>query len=225
MDKFEQDRHFESAGLPSFESALEGWLDAMTAYHEGSGGDYAWHYRERTCIGFLAAGVWRSGGVALEEWHARKRLAEQSPEVAVPLTENPIRKHCRGRCDLWAHHKDRYDYHIEAKYLRSDATTDQTEVGIKIENALERAADDARRLTCAPRLKLGVLFVVPFFSPGKQRNIRDQTTAWLRQVCSVPHAAVAWLFRDCQTIRARRSPIGPGIVLLARKAHPKTIPK
>lgn len=200
MNKFLKNQHFECRGLPRFSTALRGWLRALQIYSKAVPGSYPWDYRERACIGFLAAGIWRSGGVALEEWTTSKRSEEEKR---------------KGRCDLWAYHRGFYDYHIEAKHRWSNPTRKRTKE--IVERALNNAASEARRLTCPPDLKLGILSVAPVFPAGEQHDMDGRLAEWLAEISSIPHDAIAWQFRSRAALRPTRKAFCPGLVLLARK--------
>ena len=201
MNKFLKDEHCEASELPALKPVLQGWLEAQRDYAKMVPGDYAWHYRERTCIGFLAAGVWRAGGIALEEWGTEK---------------GPKAKRHKGRCDLWIFRRDRYDFHIEAKHRWSRATGKPNKQLGYIEAALAHATTDAAALTCPRKNQLGILFLAPYYPHGKQAGMGDHIATWLEGVDSIPHSAIAWVFRDRQGLRASSDAVGPGLVLIAR---------
>lgn len=206
MSKFKKNQHSESPKLGGFNLALKGWLKALALYSKAAQGDYSWNYRERTCVGFLAAGIWRSGGVALEEWSASKH--------------REFDKH-QGRCDLWAFHAGQYDFHIEAKHMWSRATGIREKDRASIERHLASAASEAHRLDCGRNPKLGILFIAPLYPVGRQENVDAQITEWLEDISTIRHDAIAWQFRDRKALRSGHQQLGPGMVLMARRAHPK----
>jgi hypothetical protein len=204
LNRFFADEYYETK-IPALRGILRAWIDVQRDYSKAVVGDYSWNYRERTCIGFLAGAVWRSGGVALEEWLTKKGSKVEQQ---------------RGRCDLWIYRRDRYDFHIEAKHMWSRATGKRSSELGYIERELSRAVADSNRLSCPRKLRLGLLFIAPFYPIGKQREMSDHMANWLKDIYSIPHSAIAWCFRDRRTLRAGRWQVGPGIVLLARR--PKT---
>ena len=201
MNKFLKHEHCEASEIPALKPVLQGWLETQRDYAKMVTGDYSWNYRERTCIGFLAAGVWRSGGVALEEWRTEK---------------GPKAERRQGRCDLWMFRRGRYDLHIEAKHMWSRATGKPKKELDYIEAALSRATTDAAALTCPRKNQLGILFLAPFYPPGKQAGMAGHLATWLKGIYSIPHSAIAWVFGDMQGLRASSSNICPGLVLIAR---------
>src|SRR5688500_1438125 len=102
--------------------------------------DQAWWYRERPCVGFLAAAAWRIGGVCLEEWLTRK---------------GPLRQCRYGRCDLYVC-LERKQFFIEAKHTYSRATAVLGSELERLRVRLEKASDEAANLQCKDVEKLGV---------------------------------------------------------------------
>ena len=201
MSTFLKDEYCEAPEIPTFLPALQGWIDAERDYANFGVDDYPWYYSERPCVGFLAAGVWRSGGVALEEWAAEKGSeGGQWP----------------GRCDLWAGCKDQYNFNIEAKHMASTATDPIETQLINIESKLARAAKEASTHNGRPESQLGVLFVAPVYPPGRQEDIRKHIATWLEGIYSIRHSAIAWIFRDRQELRPIEKDLLPGLVLIAR---------
>jgi hypothetical protein len=68
-------------------AVLDKWTRAIEKYRDQSGDRSPWHYRERSWVGFLAAGAWLAGGVALEEWCTEK--------------QRNSRRKTKGRADLY----------------------------------------------------------------------------------------------------------------------------
>ncbi len=201
MNPFLQDEHCEAPEIPGLLPVLEGWIKAHRTYAEAWPLDPGWGYRERSCIGFLAAGAWLSGGVALEEWGTERiNDGHRSP----------------GRCDLWVARSDQYDFQIEAKQTWSDATGDIESQLAELESKLGHAARDASTLDCEPKNQLGVLFVAPSYPPNGHEGIAEHIATWLEGVYSIRHSAIAWFFQDRQGLRPSEGHISPGIVMIAR---------
>ncbi len=81
---------------------LKNWIQVHKIYYQQSGNDKAYIYNERASISLLAASIWKSGGIAIEEYKAKKIRNEE--------TKN-------GRVDLWFS-LDGYSAVVEAKHLR-----------------------------------------------------------------------------------------------------------
>jgi hypothetical protein len=201
LKAFLKDDYSEARGVPALKPILQSWIDVQRHYSKAVAGDCSWYYRERTCIGFLAASVWRVGGVALEEWATEKGVKA---------------KRRQGRCDLWIFRHARYNFHVEAKHMWSRATGKDDRERTFIERELSRATSDARALTCPRKNQLGILFVAPFYPPGKHTGMAEHVAEWLEGIYSIPHSAIAWIFRDRRGLRPSRGNVGPGLVLIAR---------
>ena len=205
MNKFWKNEQSEAEGRPALKPVLKGWIKALRDYEKATEGDYAWNYTERACIGFLAAGAWLSGGVALEEWRTEK------------LGIDVKAKNRNGRCDLWIYKRGQYDFHIEAKHMWSLATRSEEKLIPRINKALDRATDDARRLTCEDSdQKLGILFLAPFFPQGEQDCMNEGIASWLECITKVKHDAIGWVFSDRKTLPKRNGNIAPGLVVIVR---------
>jgi hypothetical protein len=203
MQRYQKDSFIDASRIPTLKPILEGWLQVQLDYakamkHE----DYAWWYRERTCIGFLSAGAWRSGSVTLEQWQIEKGSKRRA-------------KH--GRCDLYIMRRGQ-EFFIEAKHMYSRATGSRMRELRYIQYQLDLAVDDASKLRCKPSQQLGILFIAPFYPPGKHPGDFDaHISEWLAAVASIAHSAMGWLYQPRRKIQGKRTEyISPGIVLLAR---------
>jgi len=205
MKNFLKDEYCEANGIPELIPVLQSWITAQRDYVKAVVDDHPWNYGERSSVGFLAAGVWRSGGVALEEWQ----------------TEKGSKAKCRqGRCDLWVFRPQQYDFHIEAKYMRSRATGKPVKERTYIERALLNATTDAQALTCPRKNQLGILFVAPFYPTGKHEGMHEHITMWLKDIYAIPHSAIAWIINR-KGLRPSPGNVCPGLVLIARAALPR----
>jgi len=203
MKRYRKDSFIDAGSLPAFKPILQSWLDVQLAYERAmKHDDQAWWYRERTCVGFLSAAAWQSGGVTLEEWQTEK---------------GPKEKSRHGRCDLYIFRRNQ-QFFIEAKHMYSRATGRSERELTYINRQLDRAVADASVLQCKRSQQLGVLFVVPFYPPGKHPESFDEHIAeWLEGVATVPHSAMAWLYQPRHKIQGKRTEhVSPGVILLAR---------
>ena len=201
MNKFLRDEYYEAHDIPALKPVLAKWIAVQREYTRQIGDDFAWNYRERTSIGFLAAAAWKAGGVALEEWRTEK---------------GPRNDPRKGRCDLYIYRR-RQSFHIEAKHMWSCATGKQPNAISYIERQLKRAVADAKLLQCPRKEKLGLLFVAPFYSARKQTHMTDHIATWLKGIYEIPHSAIAWLFLDRRKLKSHpKSNVVPGIVLIVR---------
>lgn len=84
------------------------WKNVLHRYSDATytrdlGSDEGWTYGERPQVGFLAAAIWKAGGVAIEEYEAQKKGVDD------------LRFRYRGRADLWGTVGE-YSYSLEAKH-------------------------------------------------------------------------------------------------------------
>ena len=205
MKPYNEDSFVDPGSLPALEPILKSWLDVQRKYEAAMNNEEpAWCYLERTCIGFLSAAAWMSGGVTLEEWGIEKNW--------------PDAESSHGRCDLYIFHNNN-QFFIEAKHAYSNPTGDNERELDHIRARLNAAVRDASVLAWSERSEqLGVLFVVPVYRPGSHPgNFDDDITAWLQRVATVPHSAMAWLFQPRKNIQGPNTEyVSPGILLLAR---------
>ena len=205
MKRFLRNQYCESRGVPSLRPILHSWIKIQLHYSTAVRGDCSWYYRERTCIGFLAAAVWQARGVAREEWQTEKGSKARRRQ---------------GRCDLWIFRPKRYEFHVEAKHMWLCATSSPNKQRQRIEDALHRATDDAQRLICSRKQRLSILFIAPYIPRHKLNKMAEHLLGCRKVVDSIPHDAIAWTFQDRSQLRLIRGEenVGIGLVLIARQA-------
>src|SRR6266567_8917223 len=192
MKRYQRDSFIDSGAIPSLKPILESWFEVQLAYAKMmKQEDYAWWYRERTCVGFLSAAAWRSGGVTLEEWQIDKGPKKRASR--------------RTRCDLYIMRRSD-ELYIEAKHMYSRATGRPERELVYIRRNLDRAVSDASLLRCKRSQQLGILFIAPFYPPHTHPDNFDvHISQWLAAVATVPHSAMAWLYQPRRKIQGRRS--------------------
>lgn len=194
-------------------SILKCWVEVCKQFEVETSGDIPWHYHERAHIGFLAAAVWKSGGVAIEEWRT---------------TKSRNRVPSNGRCDLWAKFGGR-SYYIEAKHawirLRPNPKSAAAKTRIRLAHALRDAcANHCNRNRREHRL--AVLFAVPSVSTAKRpgnhcqdakATAEDRFASWLKEIERIPCLAYAVIHdRDFDNRETRT--LLPGIVVMIQDA-------
>lgn len=109
-------------------AVLNGYFVRMKREKEDDYYDLPHWHNERAQVGFLAAAVWRMGGVALEEYRTSRTLDEGSEATIDDTTP--------GRCDLYFN-VDSLDYVVEAKlyWMTSDSASNKNAVIGKIKEA------------------------------------------------------------------------------------------
>ncbi len=195
-------REFEaSPGVPGFKPVLRHWRKAITRYNSQMGDDFAWHYHERACIGFLAAAAWLAGGVALEEWREEKHSGTERR---------------KGRCDLYLYSAP-CDLFIEAKHIWLRLGADANRSAAAVDRVVGVASRAAKELRCGrTQQRLGVAFVTPIIRVGDRRDAIETLDALLTQLSSANYAAIAWTFDYRLLLPSVRQDVRPGTILVAR---------
>ncbi len=81
---------------------LKNWIQVHKIYFQQSGNDKAYSYNERASISMLAAAIWKSKGIAIEEYVAEKNHNGETK---------------KGRVDLWFKIEE-FTAVVEAKQIR-----------------------------------------------------------------------------------------------------------
>ena len=122
-------------------AALNTWCDLLRRYLEANE-EGPFLYRERSQVGFLAAAIWVSGGIALEEWHLEKTKVR---------AEGGSGDSYKGRGDLWftvdsdsAEHPG--GWYLEAKHDFDFAGTVVARLEDRNRSGLAQAIADASHL-------------------------------------------------------------------------------
>jgi hypothetical protein len=174
---------FRSTGSPVLDRVVRQWLRNVERISRDwqSVGDLPWSYTERPLLSIFAGGVWKLGGVAVEEYVSQKRGRDGR---RVPST---------GREDLYFALGGR-EFKAECKHLWSAATRaspDATVVRLK----LREAVDDARRCSADGQRRLGILFATPYVSKRQPETLEKRIDHWVKNVFgNVPCTAAGVIF-------------------------------
>ncbi len=147
---------FVGQGLPQagWHQLLESWSDVMTRFIKtakgsSSGEDIPYWYNEYSNVGFLAAAVWKLGGVAIQEYTV-DRVAEDA-------------KKSKGRCDLWICLPEfGMEYAIEAKFsCKSTPESAIKDCRERMNEAMAqiRTYDPTKREACQ---QMAAVFMAPY---------------------------------------------------------------
>jgi hypothetical protein len=143
-----------SGKLRSIRPILKSWISVQREYFNQTN-DYSWWYNERASISILAAAVWKSKNVALEEYSAIKGLKEEN-----------IKK---GRCDIYFTAGQK-EFAGEAKHIWiSSGKSIHLSVKKKLNDSLLLAKKSAIELQSDEGRRLAICFAVPYF-PKKDKN-------------------------------------------------------
>ena len=153
--------------IKALKPILKRWIEINQEYCDAyPGKDCPYWYNERAAVSILAGAVWKSGGLALEEFNSNKKYG---------------RSLYLGRADLWfSFGKKRQDYLIEAKYDRFSLLSNFSKLGKRIINNVKLALVDAKNSKEEASLMLGVTFLVPYIPPSAQDNEKKMLADFLR---------------------------------------------
>lgn len=158
------------------------WQEVTSAYSDRHGNDDAfWWYRERTWIGFLAAAVWRLGGVALEEYACKKSGGKLG----------------KGRVDLYFN-LEHEGFIAEAKHVWMGRTQRKDGLVEFCKKGLQRSEKDVLNVPGSERL-LAVLFISPTVAADDSTK-NDSLSALIENLkksrSDINFHAMAWVFPD-----------------------------
>jgi len=170
-----------SDNLTGFHEILAKWI---WIHHEAgerwNWDDCIWWYGERASIGALAAAVWKSGGIALEEYTTRKGGETNG---------------FKGRSDLRISH-DSKKYTIEAKQIWPGLGNPSDGHSSQISKALNQAHCDLNKSQTNESEQLAVVFASPSLPVSSLSEIPKAVKDWLDIVAKVDADAKAWLFPE-----------------------------
>ena len=158
------------------------WHEVTSAYSDKHGNDDVfWWYRERTWVGFLAAAVWRLGGVALEEYACKKSGGKLG----------------RGRVDLYFN-LEKEGFIAEAKHVWMGKNQRKGSLAEFCKKGLNRSEKDVGRIPGDER-QLAVLFISPTVAADDSTK-NDCLSALIenlrRSRSEINFDAMAWVFPD-----------------------------
>jgi hypothetical protein len=164
-------------------------------------GDGPWWYNERASISVLAAAAWMAGGVALEEFSAKKK--QRGKERA-------------GRTDVYLN-LGNSKFAGEAKFIW--LSVNSTDAISRIDQALEKACENAEENDKTGKL-WGVCFVTVYVTAKNLGKFDDLIEELQKRIYSeLEFDAIAWSF----PVKARKALIGekderyhPGSFLILR---------
>ena len=164
--------------------------------------DFPWWYNERASLSVLAAAVWKTKGIAFEEFSSpkKKRKVKYS-----------------GRNDLYIL-TGKKEFTVEAKNLFVAAFS-RNGSRARIVQKLKQAVKDVKRSKPYGTKRLAILFVVPKFDWSKRDVVSILIERWIDEIRKIPYAAAAWIFpKECRTkAKWKKTRLFPGVVVLVRK--------
>lgn len=141
------------AELDVWTEVIKHWWSKHQLYHQEAE-EAGWAYRERPNVGFLAAAVWKAGGVAIEEYEDHKKDRDDKRFLY------------SGRGDLWVKLGKR-GFKLEAKHTHINLDTHGTTRTLC--SAADRAGLDSSHLKFDSDYTGGVAFL-SLWLPKKIRS-------------------------------------------------------
>jgi hypothetical protein len=138
--------------------------------------DGSWWYNERASISVLAAATWMTGGVALEEFSAKKK-------------QNKVEH--SGRADVYLNLSGR-EFACEAKFIWLSVRSKNPIT--KIKNALDSACKDAKCLNRNEGRRFGVCFVPVYLSKRNAPEFDILVASLQKKIALANFDAIAWSF-------------------------------
>lgn len=186
-----------------FRTLLSNWFLVTKKYVEKLKNDAPWIYGERASIGFVAAAVWKSGGVALEEYWAKKDGVREAGYV--------------GRCDLYFK-LGSTGFIAEAKKIHSPFAVKES-VG-RIQTAMDQACSDTIGLR-GGETKLAIVCVSLEVSRSKEKELEKMIKQWTSRIKDHPlwtgSFAAAYLFPRSSRGLMNNEKACPGCAIFIKK--------
>jgi hypothetical protein len=167
--------HADGGKFGNLEKILWTWVKLNEQFFIQSR-DGSWWYNERASISFLAAAAWMAGGVALEEFSAKKK-------------QNKVER--SGRADVYLNLKG-HEFACEAKYIWLSVNSPKPIVRINTE--LKSACEDAECLDREEGRRFGVCFATVYVPEKDATQFDDLILDLQKRISSGDYDALAWSF-------------------------------
>ena len=174
-------QHIYSGRLRSIRPILESWLSVQEEYFKKAK-EYSWLYNERASISILAAAVWKSGNVALEEFSALKRSKDKNTK--------------QGRCDIYFT-AGQQGFVAEAKHVYISAGKSvHISLKKKFDDSLLSAKESSLELQPDRERRLAISFVVPYFPKRDKNDLENLIDDFIEELSQTNAHAFAYYFVD-----------------------------
>ncbi len=165
--------------LRSIRPILESWLSVQDEYFIQTK-EYSWLYKERASISILAAAVWKSGNVALEEYSTIKGA-----------TDGTIKK---GRCDIYFT-AGKEGFAGEAKHVWISAGKSiHISLKKKLNDSLLLAKKSSIQLKSDEGRRLAICFAVPYFPKKDKNDLKNLINNFIEELSQTNAQAFAYYF-------------------------------
>jgi len=202
-------RYLSVRGIPALKPVLERFLRPNEQVaRTWAWSDFPWWYNERANLGMLAAAVWKSNGIAFEEFTSPKRHFRGTR-----------RSTYTGRNDLYINLRGR-EFIVEAKNTFLSAFPRNARARDYVQDKLLQASRDVKKPRPYGCQRLAVLFISPRFEWSQRHEIDVLIRKWIEEIKTVRHTLSACVFPAASRTTAvwKKTSLFPGIAILVRKA-------
>jgi hypothetical protein len=169
--------------------------------------DLPWWYNERATLSIFAAAVWKSGGIAVEEFSTTKRALQGKRSRAYA-----------GRTDLYIQMRSQR-YVVEAKNIFLSASGPESVSRIK--RLLAQATRDVRKCPPYGGKRLAVVFVAPRIVKTRRLDLSREIQTWVGKMQTIRCSAAAWTFPNYLGNKAiwPKARLFPGVAILIKRVY------
>lgn len=166
--------------------------------------DAPWWYNECASLSMFAGAVWRSGGIALEEYSTEKRQDASVRKRTLGTSS--------GRGDLYLKVGDR-EFILEAKQCWSSAGARAGHPCNRISKKMSEALVDVRRAKSYGEERLGSAFAVPYIPKREFPSVDQCLEQWLKSINDLSCACRAWVFPPEVRRLSYKTAVYPGVAV------------
>jgi hypothetical protein len=188
---------------------LKRWIKAnvLLANAWKSSNDVPWWYNERASLSVFAGAVFRTGGIAFEEYIEDKRRVNLRGKLCKPYI---------GRTDIY-YKLGSSEFIGEAKQCYSGATSMSSDPAISIEKRLKAACSEVRRTKPYGQRRVGILFAIPYIKKTYKGDLTDRIVRWIDEIKKVDCSCCSWVFPVTSRMICFDDDIFPGVGLFIKE--------
>lgn len=198
-----------SRNLRTMNRVLNRWIQSnvLLAIAWKSSDDVPWWYNERASLSVFAGAVFRTGGIAFEEYIEDKRKANLRGKLGKPY---------RGRTDIYFQ-LGSSEFIGEAKQWYSGATSMSSDPAICIKRRLKAACNEVRRTKPYGQRRVGILFAIPYIKKTYKGDLTDRVERWIDEIKKVDCSCCSWVFPATSRMICLDGNIYPGVGLFIKE--------
>ncbi len=204
---FDAHKEIQAEGkLELFEELLWEWVGVIErAVRSWAPEEFPWWYSERALLSTFSGSIWKSGGLAFEEFSAKRHVPRGGAKTAsVPKT---------GRVDLYFElHGDAFL--AEAKHCWSAASDRAQDPRHSISALIEKAGGEVTTAQEEEARRLAMVFAAPYFPISAQERGVQFLYAWRDAVVSLRADCKALYCLDDFIVTETEGYYYPGIALI-----------